>query len=262
MAVTFPIFGILVPMGFPPVEITTGITLVSGTEAPPSHYKTELIDERAPWQTVEMCALVVEQPEGSYLDRSSELETIRLALVLSSSGFADIGPSYTEHQFYPRERSYLTLFQMVDERMLVDRYCRLRALPDNAFSVALLRAVDRLNRARIYDNLADKMLEYGIALEVALMIGDQGRGEITNKFSSRAAWLLGETLDDRLAVAKTTKLLYQLRSTVVHEGGLKDVPDDDKITHIDDIAGAVLNKLLEAGKAPDWHRLALGDKNS
>lgn len=127
---------------------------------------------------------------------------------------------------------------------------------------ALELSIDRLMRSRLSRTTEDRIIDLGMAAEIVLMHvasgGGDGKGEITNKMSARAAWLLGKDVDDRIRIADATRDLYSARSKVVHTGEaepkhLKRLDAWDKL--VADIA----IELLARSRFPDWKRLVLGD---
>lgn len=126
---------------------------------------------------------------------------------------------------------------------------------------ALELSIDRLLRSRLARTIEDRIIDLGMAAEIVLMHvasgkGD-GKGEITNKMSARAAWLLGQGVDDRLSIADAIRDLYSARSKVVHTGEA----DPRHIMHLDDWDKLVANiaiELLARSRFPDWKRLVLG----
>ena len=104
----------------------------------------------------------------------------------------------------------------------------------------------------------DRLLDIAVALEV--LFGLQG-GELTHKLSVRAARLLGESGDERLAVFESVQGLYDKRSRIIHGG-----PPRRGATRADTematecayrIGRAAMLKILARGSFPDWKRLIL-----
>ena len=123
---------------------------------------------------------------------------------------------------------------------------------------ALLRAVDRLGRARTGVSSTDVALDLGIAAEVLLMHGMSGsNAEITYKLASRAAWLLGHTVADRSSTFAATRNLYKARSDAVHSGKLSSRMTFDS-QRSDELVRAAIEAVLLKGDFPDWEALTLG----
>jgi hypothetical protein len=64
---------------------------------------------------------------------------------------------------------------------------------------------------------SDKFLKYAIALE-CLLITRGEKGDKTDPISKRAAFILGESIIDCFSIISEVKLLYDIRSAIVHQG--------------------------------------------
>jgi hypothetical protein len=132
----------------------------------------------------------------------------------------------------------------------------------NMKSPAVMLSIDRLTTSRLKDRLEDRILDLGIAAEIALMhetsggSGD-GKGEITAKMSSRGAWLLGHDGTERLAISKELKALYGARSKVAHSGRA-DTKLEDKLPSFDKLVVQILRGILRREAFPEWSGLVLG----
>jgi hypothetical protein len=123
---------------------------------------------------------------------------------------------------------------------------------------SLVRAIDRLGRARMARSPVDQALELGIAAEIALMHGDSSNNtEITHKIGSRAAWLLGEDAEARATIFGDIKALYHARSKAVHEGTLPKKSKVD-LNDADRLVARILNAIAARGRFPDWSSLTMG----
>lgn len=127
-----------------------------------------------------------------------------------------------------------------------------------ADSESLVRAVDRLGRARAARSPVDQVLELGIAAEIALMHGDSSSNtEITHKIGTRAAWLLGEDAEQRTAIFADIKALYHARSKAVHEGTLPKKSKVD-LRDADILVTRILNAIAARSRFPNWSDLTMG----
>ncbi len=121
-------------------------------------------------------------------------------------------------------------------------------------------ALDRLGLATNDHDAADKAIDLGLALEIALMASDPAANqEIKNKLCSRVAWLLGSDLGSRRESYRAAGQLYDARSDAAHRGILR--PETASRYNFDDsrrIVRDCLAKLLERGRFPDWIDLTLG----
>lgn len=125
---------------------------------------------------------------------------------------------------------------------------------------ALGRSIDRLGRSRMARSDVDRVIDLGMAAEIALMHDmSPSNTEISHKISTRVAWLLGSEPAKRVAIAKGMRELYNARSSAVHSGKLStksylDVADADRL-----VSEALL-AILAHGSFPDWNALTLGDR--
>lgn len=91
--------------------------------------------------------------------------------------------------------------------------------------------------------------------------------EISFKMRLRAAWLLGETSDQRSKISLLVRDIYSLRSSAVHGGALhtskkKMVPDKEIAELLwqgDALCVTIIEKILARGEGwPDWNDTVLG----
>ncbi|MBB6255300.1 hypothetical protein [Nitrospirillum iridis] len=142
-------------------------------------------------------------PPSSY--RYEQRERVRLACLLAGAGPVELPLTVSQP-----ESSTPTLFVGGGGNLMarpaaahpfvpypIDRLAILRAfdlLGEFRELDSLVRAIDRLGRARLAASPVDRALDLGIAAEIALMHDHkQNNAEITQKIGSRAAWLLGRT---------------------------------------------------------------------
>jgi hypothetical protein len=138
---------------------------------------------------------------------------------------------------------------------------RLEKLAKFRHPTALLLAVDRLGRSRISFRPVDRIIDLGMALEIALMHGEgDGKSEITTKIAARAGWLGGNSVGERRANGEIAKKIYAARSTAVHEGQLstKALAKLGELRSIDDFITGILNTILTRESFPDWVDLTFG----
>lgn len=126
----------------------------------------------------------------------------------------------------------------------------------------LRRILFRLSQARRRDQLEDKILDLGIALEMALLDDNQNADQLSLAFRLRGSWLVGKNGAERKQLYKQLRDLYILRSQVAHTGSLC-ANNHDKINAVRErfpeysqIAGRIIRGLLLEGR-PDWTELIL-----
>lgn len=119
-------------------------------------------------------------------------------------------------------------------------------------------ALDRLNQALRRQNIVDKAIDLGIALEVMLLhgIGKKDRGELKFRSSIRGATFLGGGKPERLKTLKLLKDAYDLRSDAVHSGVLemekKGPPPERVLEDATSTCARIARKLIDGGSFPDW----------
>ena len=125
-------------------------------------------------------------------------------------------------------------------------------------SLGRLVSSERRNLGRF--RYEDRLLDIAVALEV--LFGLQG-GELTHKLSVRAAHLLGDSGEERLAVYESVQRLYKERSRIVHGSrprlrrGGKQTDTEDTVEDAYQLGRTALLKILARGSFPDWTRLTL-----
>jgi hypothetical protein len=129
----------------------------------------------------------------------------------------------------------------------------------NASEKSVMRvALDRLNQALRRQNIVDKAIDLGIALEVMLLhgIGENDRGELRFRSSIRGATFLGGGKPERLKTLKLLKDAYDLRSKAVHSGVLKKekkgLPPERVLEDATSTCARIARKLINRGSFPDW----------
>ena len=127
--------------------------------------------------------------------------------------------------------------------------------------------IDRWIQSKAGGEPVDKMIDLGIAFE-ALYVPDGG-GDITYKFSIRAARHLGKDKEDRNKLLTKFKQIYDCRSKAVHNGKLEEmpkfgkrrIPASDLIKKSQNFCRKSIMKVLNDGCPPNkdyWNNLMLG----
>ena len=107
----------------------------------------------------------------------------------------------------------------LDDRHLEDMrsiYRSFVALPPNARK-SLRIALDRWREACKLKDEVDRVIDLSIALE-NIYLAEIDQGEFRFKFALRAAWHLGDTVDERKRLFSQFRDLYDIRSKAVHTG--------------------------------------------
>lgn len=143
---------------------------------------------------------------------------------------------------------------------LFDAYRRLKK--DDAARVNL--ALERIIRSRCQFVTGNRSIDLAIALEVLFMNAE--RDEHSYKISLRAARLLREDVGARQRTFMQVRRLYDMRSGMVHTGGIKNVypidaervPAHEIVEAVDEVCVEAIRAFLKAGQIPtDWRPIEL-----
>ena len=128
----------------------------------------------------------------------------------------------------------------------------------NRVGLAVSRLASALGRSGTLAE-EDAILDVAIALEVLY----RPPGPIAETLSSRAAWFLGNDIDERYDIRKTIKGFYRLRSELAHGKNLGSDRPESKAAF--DIARRTLLRYSTDGTIPgddDWNRIVMGERQS
>ena len=130
-------------------------------------------------------------------------------------------------------------------------------------------ATDRLKRALLRHEPADRAVEVSIALEI--LCGDEQTSEMTHKVKVRAVRLLGGTPDIRERNQDILKKTYDIRSKLVHQGihyaknisvlGVS-MEVDAVISEACHLCAELIKTLIRRGEFPDWRHYDINDHES
>jgi hypothetical protein len=121
-------------------------------------------------------------------------------------------------------------------------------------------AINRLSQAKRRIQLADQILDLGIALEM-LLLGEKPE-QLALSFRLRGSWLLSATQDERRDNYQTLKEIYSYRSDVAHTGTLcegnatKIAKVSQSLPKYQKIAEDIFRKIILKG-FPKWDELIL-----
>lgn len=127
----------------------------------------------------------------------------------------------------------------------------------------MTRALSRLSQAKRRLQIEDKILDLGIALEMALLDDNVNNDQLSQSFRLRGSWLIGKDGDDRHIIYSQLKDIYDYRCQVAHSGVLCK----NNWTKIDEVrnrfheysflAERIIQHLIHKGH-PEWSKLILG----
>ena len=205
---------------------------------------------------------------GVVLDLLSLVAEKRVELVeiLSCApAFREINPNFgpgTSRFFmvtdqWPTEQLTCTQASQVGD--LLRAWTRFKRARQTNLELGLARLASSIRRDRGRFWLEDRILDVAVALEV--LYGLDG-GELTQKLSTRAAYLLGaDEAAARIDVYDAVKELYATRSKIVHGGNRinqeRRLESRKAAVRGFQIGRDTLLKLLNRGGVPDWKRVTL-----
>ena len=180
------------------------------------------------------------------------------------------GTIRTRDPFWERRPFVSSIMAGQTEIDKAKRYYEILDNPNSSLSERLQIPIDRWIKSKTSTTWVDRIIDLGIALEALYLSETDYNREIRFRFSLHAAWHLEEKKEQRKALMKEFKAIYDWRSTVVHTGklpkkgsGKKKKPYTQEevrefITRAQDLCRDSIMKILEEGKFPDWNDLILG----
>lgn len=139
--------------------------------------------------------------------------------------------------------------------------------PDSTVGEKLRIPIDRWVRSKTDKDPVDKIIDLGIAFEALYLSEIKEKTELSFRLRLRAAWHLGENEEDRKALMKEFREIYDWRSYVVHTGKLPNKKKKTPFTleevkqfieRAQDLCRESIMMILDDGKFPDWNSLILG----
>ena len=142
--------------------------------------------------------------------------------------------------------------------------------PSSNIGGKLQISIDRWVKSKTSQTPEDKIIDLAIAFESLYLSGIDSKTELRFRLSLHAAWHLRKDKEQRKALMKEFKTIYDWRSTVVHTGKLPNktkrtpyTPEEVKafIAKAQNLCRDSIIKILEDGKFPDWNDLILGEES-
>ncbi len=128
-------------------------------------------------------------------------------------------------------------------------------------------SIDRWIKSKAEQNLVDKIIDLGIALE-SLYLPKGNVDQLSFQLCLRTSWHLGKCKGDRERLMDEFKAIYNLRSQAVHNGSVPErikvrsgeerIATSEFIPKAQDLCRQSIMKILEDGEFPDWNTLILG----
>lgn len=130
-------------------------------------------------------------------------------------------------------------------------------------------ATDRLRRALLRHQPADRAVEVSIALEI--LCGDTQTSEMTHKVKVRAVRLLGGDPSARERYRAIITKTYDVRSKLVHQGShdTKPIPVlgvpmevDQVVSEACHLCAELIKTIIRRGAFPDWLHFDINDSGN
>jgi hypothetical protein len=179
------------------------------------------------------------------------------------NGYTGSGFSYVPIEVLSGSQYLFSKADLLEARNLYGQFLSCSENTRTKLRIPLARLTQAVGRS----NLVDKALDLGVALE-SLLLNDLGSNEqLSLSLRIRGAWLLGEDANDRHRLERIFKQLYHYRSQAAHRGKFdKDrvkidsdlIPIQDFLKTGEELCAAIIKKILEKAKFPEWNRLILG----
>lgn len=125
------------------------------------------------------------------------------------------------------------------------------------------RVLSRLSQAKRRDQIEDKILDLGIALEMALLEDNKNNDQLSLSFRLRGSWLVAANYEERQLIYRQLRDIYTFRSQVAHSGALCG-NDVEKIRAVREsfqeyalLAERIVRQLVYKTN-PDWPSMILG----
>lgn len=107
---------------------------------------------------------------------------------------------------------------------------------------AIVTSIRWLGRGVAASDLPEKVLNFAAASE-RLLIGDENKSEIAERYSRRLAFLVGDTPQQRLEISIRARDLYKVRNAVIH-AGKTDISQED-VEEIEELTRDALLKMAQ-----------------
>ena len=173
-----------------------------------------------------------------------------------------VGGSHSGQEVFPFGLLADSPAPTTDVQAIVRAYMALEPAIKNRVRIAL----ERLHKALIRSNPADRALELSIALEALLITS---AGEHTFKLSYRAALLVSEDVEERIATRAIIGATYGMRSDLMHGGrhsetvkvikGQEKEPAEEVASKAAKITALVIKRIIMKGGPPEWDQFELSN---
>lgn len=160
------------------------------------------------------------------------------------------GWGHSVEEAYPQESTPFSDDE--DLPWLVEKYLDLSEDLRSRLDVPLRR----LNLALRRQNVVDRAIELGVALEALLVADKESGATISYLLRVRGAWLGGGSMAQRRHNKALLREAYDLRSKAVHTGRLNDSAAET-LRECSELCAKLIRGVIERGAMPDWETLIL-----
>lgn len=180
------------------VRASVHVMVSPGTEDPVDKARKRLVNFLSLYNVVAQGEARIERDEGA-----SQVAGMGFLKMISGTIRIRAVPALSEKERIALLADSTALFQDNEEILDKSEYLHLRL------------AIDYYNFGKSSTRPEESLINWVIALEA---LYSDPAGELRHKLSVRAAWMLAETSQERVTIAKRMRELYDLRSEIVHGG--------------------------------------------
>ena len=149
--------------------------------------------------------------------------------------------------------------QMISESKFSELYAAFKKLKDDELARWWL-IISRLSQAKRRWELADRILDLGIALEMALLEEASDHEQLSLKFRLRGSRILTKNLEERKKIYNDLKDIYHFRSEVAHNGLVPQKEKaklEQKILGYEVLGSRICSHLLLNNNNINWREILL-----
>jgi hypothetical protein len=204
------------------------LVVVPSAEDPVNNARKQLLNFLSLYNVVARGAARIERDEGA-----SRISGTGFLTSVSGTITIHVKPVVSEERILALFADVTALLQGNEEMLDKSEYFHMRL------------AIDYYNFGKSSARREESLVNWMIVLEALYSDSPQ---ELGQKLSVRVAWMLGETPQERLEIAKQMRRLYRLRSKVVH--GTRAIISDVDIRTIETYARESIIRLLMRSDKP------------
>ncbi|MCK4819611.1 hypothetical protein KA005_27850, partial [bacterium] len=155
----------------------------------------------------------------------------------------------------------ITLIDIEAYKKIFNLFSSLHASTRNKLRIP----IRRLNQAQRRQNLADKAIDLGIALESLLLSDNKIPEQISLSFRLRGAWFLSQNATERKDIYNLLYDIYNCRSMAIHAGRIGSKSKfksgntaSEVLEKGIEFCSISIKSIIDKGKFPTWNDLILG----